>query len=136
MTEEQREIVEHRLGRARKTLASAKVLLNTQEYIGTVNRLYYACFYAVTALLETRELASSKHSGVLSFFNKHFVRSGFVRGELGKFYKDLFERRHEGDYTDFIEFTHDRVSEMCQTAADFIDEISRLVEPEMQKKQP
>lgn len=128
MTEEQKEIVEHRLGRARKTLASAKVLLDTHEYIGTVNRLYYACFYAATALLETRGLASSKHSGVLSLLNKHFVRSGLIRDELGKFYKDLFERRHEGDYTDFIEFTQERVSEMSQTAASFIDEISRLIE--------
>jgi len=133
MTAERKEIVEHRLLRARKTLASAKVLLDTQEYIGTVNRLYYACFYAVTALLETRGLASSKHSGVLSFFNKHFVRTGFVQGELGKFYKDLFERRHEGDYTDFIEFTQERVSEMCQAATNFIDEISRHIEQEMQK---
>lgn len=133
MTEEQKEIVEHRLGRARKTLASAKVLLDTEEYIGTVNRLYYACFYAVTALLETRGLASSKHSGVLSFLNKHFVKPGLIRDGLGKFYKDLYERRHEGDYTDFIEFTQERVSEMCQAAANFIDEISRLIEQEMQK---
>ncbi|MDZ7292146.1 MAG: HEPN domain-containing protein [candidate division KSB1 bacterium] len=132
MTEEQKEIVEHRLLRARKTLASAKVLLDTQEYIGTVNRLYYACFYAVTALLETRELASSKHSGVLSFFNKHFVRPGLVREELGKFYKDLFERRREGDYTDFIEFTQERVSEMHQLAVNFVEEISRLAEKEIQ----
>jgi len=130
MNEERKEIVEHRLSRASKALTSAKILLDTQEYIGTVNRLYHACFHAVTALLETRGLASSKHSGVLSFFNKHFVRPGLTRGELGKFYKDLFEKRHEGDYTDFIEFTQERVIEMYKSATDFIDEITHLVEKE------
>jgi uncharacterized protein (UPF0332 family) len=51
---------------------------------------------------------------------------------LGKFYKKLFEKRHAGDYTDFIEFTEERVSEMHQRATNFIQEITRLVEKEIQ----
>jgi uncharacterized protein (UPF0332 family) len=128
MTEEQKRIIAYRLKRARETLASAKTLLDAQEYIGAVNRLYYACFYAVTALLESRSLVSSKHSGVLSLFNKHFVRPGIIQDELGKFYKHLFEKRHEGDYTDFIEFTQERVDEMHKSAFNFIDEVTRLIE--------
>ncbi len=131
MNEEQEKVVEHRLKKAHETLISAKLLLDADQRISAVNRLYYACFYAVTALLETRGLASSKHSGILSLFNKHFVKSGTIRSESGTFYKHLYHKRHEGDYTDFAEFTHERVSEMYASAASFIAEISRLVEKEI-----
>jgi len=133
MTEEQKEVAAHRLQRAHTTLNSAKVLLDAHHYLDTVNRLYYACFYAVTALLETRDLSSSKHSGVLSLFNRHFVKTGIIQAELGEFYNDLYEKRHEGDYTDFIEFTQERVSEMYESAAGFVDEFVQLIEKEMQK---
>jgi len=46
------------------------------------NRLYYACYYAVTALLARKELASSKHTGVKALFNHHFVKAGDVIIEI------------------------------------------------------
>jgi uncharacterized protein (UPF0332 family) len=131
MNEERRKVVEHRLQPANETLNSAKILLDADQRISAVNRLYYACFYAVTALLETRGLASSKHSGVLSLFNKNFVKAGSITNDAGAFYKHLYHKRHEGDYTDFAEFTHERVREMYSSAVNFISEISRLIEKEL-----
>jgi len=133
MTAEQKRVVTYRLQRAHATLTSAKILLDSHQYIDTVNRLYYACFYAVTALLETRRLGSSKHSGVLSLFNRHFVKTGIIQDEFGKFYHHLYKKRHEGDYTDFIEFTQERVSEMYESAVGFVAEFVQLIEKEMQK---
>lgn len=43
-------------------------------------------------------LASSKHSGVRSLFNREYVKSGYIPEELARTYNDLFERRQEGDY--------------------------------------
>lgn len=130
MNPQQKQISLHRLQRANTTLNSAKILFDSQHYLDTVNRLYYACFYAVTALLETHDLSSSKHSGVLSLFNKHFIKTGIISDELGKFYKDLYEKRHEGDYTDFIEFTQERVDTMYHAAIKFVEEISRVIKSE------
>lgn len=132
MTEKQKEVVAHRLQRARETLASAKVLEDSHFYYGAINRLYYACFYAVTALLATRDLSSSKHSGVLSLFNRHLVKTGLVSTKLGEFYGDLFDTRHEGDYTDFAEFTPEEILDLYNVAATFVDEIARLAEKEIQ----
>ena len=132
MTEKQKEVVAHRLKRARETLASAKVLEDSHFYYGAINRLYYACFYAVTALLATRGLSSSKHSGVLSLFNRHFVKTGLMSTKLGEFYGDLFDTRHEGDYTDFAEFTPEEILDLYNVAATFVDEIARLAEKEIQ----
>ncbi|MEK7729342.1 MAG: HEPN domain-containing protein [candidate division KSB1 bacterium] len=132
MTEKEKEVVAHRLQRARETLASAKVLEDSHFYFGAINRLYYACFYAVTALLATRELASSKHSGVMSLFNRHFVKTGIVGAALGEFYGDLFETRHEGDYADFAKFSPEEILDLYDTAIKFIDAIATLIEKEMQ----
>ncbi len=85
MTEPQKKVVDSRLQRADGALTEAKILMDTHHYMGAVNRFYYACFYAVTALLETQELSSSKHSGVRSLFNLHFVKSGAIPTHLGKF---------------------------------------------------
>ncbi|MFQ5641970.1 MAG: HEPN domain-containing protein [bacterium] len=133
MTDEQRNIIELRLERANESLDAAKVLEDNHHYIAAVNRLYYACFYAVTALLETRKLSSSKHSGVISLFNRYFVKTDIVSKELGKFYKRLFGLRLDGDYADFVDFSVDEVDDLYQSAADFVEKISQIVKKELQE---
>ncbi|GAB6275003.1 MAG: hypothetical protein STSR0004_18680 [Peptococcaceae bacterium] len=61
--------------RAKETFEDAKILFAKNRLNSTVNRLYYSLFYAILALLETKNLASSKHSGVRSLFNQHFVKT-------------------------------------------------------------
>lgn len=130
MNKRQKQVVAHRLARAHETLAAASALEDGHFYFSAINRLYYACFYAVTALLATQGLASSKHSGVLSLFNRHFVKTGIIDNELGKIYGNLFDTRHEGDYTDFATFTPKELAELHEAAANFVENISRLIEKE------
>ena len=66
--------------------------------------LYYSMFYAVSGLLVTRGLSSSKHSGVLSIFNREIVNKGHLEKKWGEFYSDMFKRRQKGDYQDFVKF--------------------------------
>jgi len=132
MTEKQKQAITQRLKRARETLAEAEILEEAHHFVGTVNRLYYACFYAVNALLEIKGLKSSKHSGVIALFNQHFVNAGIVEAEWGKFYRYLFDSRQGGDYTDFPDFTGEEVAKLHQSAINFVDEITRLVEKEIQ----
>ncbi|MEW6352350.1 MAG: HEPN domain-containing protein [Thermodesulfobacteriota bacterium] len=73
------------------------------------NRLYYACFYAVSALLVRDGMSSSKHAGVRGLFHRQFVKTGSVPKELAAIYKDLFERRQEGDYVDLVNFSESQV---------------------------
>lgn len=50
MKEERKTLVAYRLGRAHESLEEARILLE-RGYVNTfVNRLYYACFYATSAL--------------------------------------------------------------------------------------
>jgi len=67
-------LVGYRLARARETLEEARLMAQARHWDGCVNRLYYACFYAVTALFVAHGLSSAKHSGVRSLFGQHFVK--------------------------------------------------------------
>jgi uncharacterized protein (UPF0332 family) len=86
MTNEVFTIINYRLERAKEAIKEAEILLEKGHTNTFVNRLYYACFYAVSALLLTKGLSSAKHSGVRSLFHKHFVKSDVVDIELGQRY--------------------------------------------------
>jgi hypothetical protein len=88
--------------RAIECLAEADLLAVNGHYNACVNRLYYACFYAVNALLILNGYSSAKHSGIRSLFNQHFVKLNKIPKELAVVYNDLFESRQESDYEDFV----------------------------------
>ena len=121
------ELVLYRIQKARETLEDARILAGAGRWNPCVNRLYYACFYVVSALLIQQGLSSSKHAGVRSLFNRHFVKTGKISKEKAKVFNDLFERRQEGDYMDFVHFEESRVRPWIPQAESFIETISSLV---------
>jgi uncharacterized protein len=129
LTEERETLIRYRLERARETLAEADVLAKTGHWNGCVNRLYYACFYAVTALLFRNGLTSSRHSAALSLFNREFVKTGLVGRDLGEMYNSLYQARHRGDYDDLVHYDEARVRPWLSGAEQFLDEIESLVSP-------
>ena len=104
MNKEIEALIRYRLDRAFESLKEAAILLERGHSNTFVNRLYYAAFYAVSALLLTKELASAKHSGIRSLFHQNFVKEGVVPIELGLVYDKLFRSRQRGDYADFVYF--------------------------------
>jgi uncharacterized protein (UPF0332 family) len=53
MTPEQSELVRYRLARAMESLGEARLLLTNNDVRTAVIGIYYACFYAVSAILLT-----------------------------------------------------------------------------------
>ena len=72
MKPEELEYIQHRLSRSQETIDEAELLLRNKHFTGTVNRLYYACFYAVTALLYAEGLTSATHNGVRTLFGEYW----------------------------------------------------------------
>lgn len=120
--------VDYRLSRVGETLEDARLLLSNNRLNASVNRIYYACYYAVSALLVKNGFVTKTHSGVRSQFFKEFVLSGKVSKEYGRLFSDLFDWRNDGDYADFINFEKDLVEENLQKASQFIDRIKQLIE--------
>jgi len=133
MKEETRILIMYRLERARESLEEAGILLE-REYGNTfVNRLFYACFYAVSALLLTRGLSSSKHSGIRSLFHQNFVKPGLVDPELGQLYDRLFDNRQKGDYADLVRFDPNEVRDWYDEAREFVESVEKVVRKELDR---
>jgi uncharacterized protein (UPF0332 family) len=130
VTEWSKDLVLYRMTRANETLEDARILADTGRWNACVNRLYYACFYAVSALLVRHGLSSSKHTGVRSLFNRHYVKTGKIPKDLARIYNDLFERRQEGDYIDFVSFLESQVLPWISEAEKLVEYVRRLTEKE------
>ena len=127
MTDGIKELIRYKLDRARETLDEAGVMLDSGHIHGAANRVYYACFYAVTALLLTRNLSSSRHRGVISLFNQHFVKTGLVPVDMGKFYSRVFDNRLDSDYADWTVVDEQDINDTLREAQEFIGTIASLI---------
>jgi uncharacterized protein (UPF0332 family) len=128
VTGQNKELIQYRIKRAHDSLEDARILSKAERWNACINRLYYACFYAVTALLAQKGLHSAKHSGVRSLFNLHFVKTEKVPKHFATTYNDLFERRHESDYVDFVSLKSSQVHPLVAKAESFVESISSLIE--------
>jgi hypothetical protein len=83
---------------ADEALSVAQLNFDNEYYTATINRAYYAIFYAANALLATQKLSRSKHSGVLSVFRQHFIKTELLPTDLSVIYGQVMDDRQEGDY--------------------------------------
>ncbi len=127
MKKEIRTLILYRLNRADESLEEALILLERDHINTFVNRLYYACFYAVTALLLSKGLSSSKHSGVRALFHQNFIKNGLINREMGKFYDKLFDTRQKGDYADLVYFDKKEVGSWFDETKKFVSFIKNII---------
>lgn len=121
-------LINYRLQRAKGTLREADILLEQHCYNAVVNRLYYACYYAVLALLLRYNVEAHTHQGVKQMFGLHFIATGKMENKYSRFYSQLFNDRISGDYDDFLSFDEIQIAKMRFLAEDFINCVARLLE--------
>ncbi|MDH5396855.1 MAG: HEPN domain-containing protein [Cyclobacteriaceae bacterium] len=119
--------INYRLQRARETLDEIKILIDNKLWNTAINRMYYACFYAVGALLVKHGIETSSHSGSRQKFGQLFIHTGLISKDLGKHYSELFEKRQKGDYNDFFDFDEETVMRLYPTSMDLVKEINKMV---------
>ena len=127
--EERRLLVSYRIQRAKETLAEADSLIKDGFYNAAVNRLYYACYYAVIALLVQNSIVAHTHQGVKQMFSLHFVVNNKISKQYSNFYGRLFNDRMSGDYDDFVQYDSEMMTELRPQAEEFII----IIEKELQK---
>ena len=124
---DRKEIVSYRMSRAQETIREVNILIDNQLWNTAVNRLYYGCYYAVNALLTSKRIKAQTHAGVRQMFGLHFIKTGLINKELGKYYSIIFDKRITGDYDDFIDYEKSDVIEMVEPAKELIQEIDKLI---------
>ncbi len=91
------EFITYRLNKAEEVYAAAVLLYNAGQWNSAVNRLYYACFYAASALLLKRGIGAKTHAGVISKFSESVVRTHEMSADEYKVYSKLLNWRTKGD---------------------------------------
>jgi uncharacterized protein (UPF0332 family) len=119
--------IKYRLQRANETISEIKILIDNKLWNTAINRMYYACFYAVGALLVKHGVETSSHSGSRQKFGQLFIHTGFISKDLGKHYSELFEKRQKGDYNDFFDVDEETVLRLYQPSVDFVKEIEKQI---------
>lgn len=95
------ELVKYRMAKARTALDDARFCADGRRYVLAVNRLYYACFYAASALLLRDGHTAATHKGVRTLLNLHYVTTGQLSADHGRTLSRLLDSRQSGDYDDF-----------------------------------
>lgn len=126
-------LIAYRLERAAETLDEARLMQREGHWNACANRLYYAAFYAVSALLLQGGYTAVKHSGIKAMFNQHYVKPGIMTKENGRFYNRLFDLRQEGDYIDFVSLDAHTIEPLVGETAVFINTIRLLITQSQQK---
>lgn len=128
------EIVLHRKQSARTCLREAVYLREGQFYNASMTRFYYACYHVASALLIASGIEVKTHSGVRLMLGREFVQAGKLSPELGRFYTNLFNKRQDGDYDDFILFEDRDIEEVQPLAEIFVRSVERLIDETLSAK--
>jgi uncharacterized protein (UPF0332 family) len=92
-----------------------------------VNRAYYACFYAASAVLLRMGKKFVKHSGLRAAVHQDLVKAGKLDAKWGKAFDRIFESRQSADYVELWEFATDQVEGIVIDAEGFVQEMRRLL---------
>jgi len=130
--EKQIQLAQYRLKEAEESIDEALfLLLGRKSPRSIVNRAYYSMFYAVLALLIFEPFSSSKHSGILSYFNRRFIKEGVFPEELGRSINRAFELRQSSDYREYADLTYEQVEPLIEEAKIFVQKIKEYLEKEV-----
>lgn len=130
MTSDQRtlELCEHRLQQAEEALSEASILHGSGHLRGAINRAYYAMFYAIQILVIQNKVQISKHSGLISYFDRNFVKPGIIDKKFSKWLHRLFDLRQDADYGALFEPSEKQCIEAIEHAREFVGHIRRYFE--------
>ena len=128
LTEEERKaIVVYRLEKAESALVEAKDCVSLNHWNLTANRLYYAAYYASSALLISAGHSAKTHEGTIGMIGQHYVRTGVLTNEDGALLARLQNMRHTGDYDDFFDWTQEYVEPYIPKAEAYIEKIKSII---------
>ena len=125
--EERKTLVALELKKARETYEEISILTGANRWSGAANRLYYAVFHAVSALLIHDGIQVNSHKGSHATFNLHYIKTGILPIEFGRLYNQLQTMREESDYNCVYDVEPEELQSRIEPARQLIDAIEALV---------
>ena len=120
MEETTKILIDVRIESADEDLETAKELLNLRRYRAAVNRAYYAIFSTTNAVLLSKQIERSKHSGVEAAFIRNFINTGVFEVEFGKMFNFIRKKREECDYSSKVKIDKETAEKIVKDGDRFI----------------
>lgn len=126
------DLVQYRLDTAKDKLKSARILLDSGQMKDSVGRSYYAIFSAVRAVLARDGVDFSKHAGVISYFQKNYIKTHLFDKKFSQYLTAAFQIRNSCDYDDFYIVSKTRAEEQYEHAKEMIQTIESYLQSSAQ----
>jgi len=127
-------LIKLRIENAGTLLVSARILIEAGDYKSAANRSYYAAFSAMRGCLALLGIDHKKHSGVISDFRLHFIKTGKLSACLSDIISELFDVRTQCDYNDFYIIVKSEVIKQIENAEIFVCKIKTFLENVMNEQ--
>lgn len=128
MDERRKDLCYYRLEKAGRCLESARMLVQLGDYDSAANRSYYLVFHCIRSLLALEGVDFSKHSGVMGYFQRNYVKTGIFGKEYSKILTEAFEIRSESDYDDYYVISKKEVEEQIENAQFFRNGVKSYID--------
>lgn len=125
--EERNVLVALELKKARETYDEIEILVTANRLNGAANRMYYAVFHAVCALLIYDGIQVNTHKGSHALFSQKYIKTGILPREYGQLYNQLQTMREESDYNCAYDVEFDELQQRLEPTRRLIEDIERLV---------
>ena len=122
-----KELAGYRMDRAGEMLLAAEENLRIGQYKTSLNRSYYAIFHAMRAANIIKGFDSSKHSGVIAFFNKEYIKDGIMEKNMSVIIKNSSFLREKSDYDDFFIASKKDAEAQFENAKIFLNTVERYL---------
>ena len=121
------ELINYRISRAQEAIEEVDVLITSKKYDAAVTRIYYGIFYIINALATIDNFSTSKHSQLIGYFNKEYVKEKIIDPKIGKFLNRAYELRTKSDYGEFTNYSDEEVKSYFEEMKDFIYTIEEII---------
>lgn len=125
--EERALIVELEMEKAYRHYNQALIMQREEQWDGMANRLYYAVFHAVSALLIHDHHIVNTHKGSHALLAQHYVKTEILPKSYGDLYRKMERMREESDYNCTYEDEPDVLQSNLTPAKEMIDAIAAMV---------
>lgn len=122
------DLSKYRLESAKDDMVAAKLLYEAKQFKSSINRSYYAIFHFLRAVLALDGFDSSKHSGIIAFFNANYVKTGVFEKMISKNIDTAYRHREKADYVDFFIVSESEATEQYAKAEAVYSMISKYLE--------
>ena len=127
-----RELINYRIARAKEAIEEVDILIKSKKFNAAATRIYYGVFYITNALLLMDNFPTSKHSQIIGYFNKNYVKERIINPKIRRFLNRAYELRTRSDYGEFIEYSEPEINSYFKEMKDFIYSVENIINKKLE----